>query len=115
MLRICSLAGETLATFSPHDVEGKSVHQLKTSLAMQIGAARFRQRWLAEDHSELHDDAVVPCCDVQLVVLPSVQTEKVELDRLISACSENRPDAVVDLLRKPLDPDGVHLADQTKE
>ena len=47
---------------------------LKIALAKQLGVTRFRQRWLKEDHTELKDDAVVPCCDVQLVVLPFVQT-----------------------------------------
>ena len=60
MLRFCSLAGETLATFSADEVEGKSVHQLKCSLAKQIGATRFQQRLLAEDHTELDDDIAVP-------------------------------------------------------
>ena len=108
MLRVCSLAGETLATFSADEVEDKRVHQLKSSLAKQIGATRFRQRWLAEDHTELQDDAVVPCCDVQLVVLNFVQAEEEELEQLVSACNENRPDEVVDLFRKPLNPDGTH-------
>ena len=108
MLRVCSLAGETLATFSAEEVEDKRVHQLKSSLAKQIGATRFRQRWLAEDHTELQDDAVVPCCDVQLVVLDFVQAEEDEIKQLVSACNENRPDELVDLLRKPLNPDGTH-------
>ena len=107
MLRICNLAGETLATFSADEVEGQSVKMLKASYAKQTGITRFRQRWLAEDHSELQDDAVVPCCDVQLVVLSFVQAEEEELEQLVSACNENRPDEVVDLLRKPLNPDGL--------
>ena len=108
MLRVCSLAGETLATFSAHEVEGKTVHQLKSSLAKQIGATRFRQRWLAADHNELHDDASVACCDVQLVILDFVEAQKDEIDRLVSACEENHPDELVDLLRKPLNPEGLH-------
>ena len=55
-------------TFSA-DVEDKSAEQLKITLAEQIGVTRFRQRWLKEDGTELQDDAVVPCCDVQLVRL----------------------------------------------
>ena len=106
-LRISNLAGEMLATFSADEVEDKRVHQLKTSLAKQIGATRFQQRWLAEDRSELHDDASVPCCDVQLVVLNFVQAEEEELEQLSSACSENRPDKLINLLRKPLSPSGL--------
>ena len=106
MLRICSLAGETLATFSADEVEGKRVHQLKVCLAKQIGATRFQQKWLAGDHTELHDDAVVPCCDVQLVVLPFAQAEDEDMEQLVSACKQNRPDELVDLLRKPLNPHG---------
>ena len=108
MLRICSLAGETLATFGADEVEGKRVELLKIALAKQIGVTRFRQRWLTEDHTELHDDAVVPCCDVQLVVLSFVQTKKKTLWKLLSACRENHPDKLVDLLRKPLNPEGDH-------
>ena len=108
MLRVCSLAGESLATFSADEVEDKRVHQLKSSLAKQIGATRFRQRWLAEDHTELHDNAVVPCCDVQLVVLNFVQAKEDEIKQLVSACEENRPDELAELLRKPLNPDGTH-------
>ena len=104
MLRICNLAGETLATFNADEVDGKRVHHLKKSLAKQIGATRFQQRWLTEDHSELQDDAVVPCCDVQLVVQSFVQAEEEEMGQLLSACKENRPDELVDLLRKPLSP-----------
>ena len=107
MLRVCSLAGEPLATFSAEEVQDKRVHQLKSSLAKQTGATRFRQRWLAEDHTELHDNAVVPCCDVQLVVLHFVQAEEEELEQLLSACGENKLDELVDLLRKPLNPDDI--------
>ena len=107
MLRICSLAGEALATLSAAEVEGKSVKLLKVALAKQIGVPRFRQRWLNEEHTELHDDAVAPCCDVQLVVLPFVQASKAELRQLLSACRENSSEKVVGLLRRPLNPDGV--------
>ena len=107
MLRVCTLAGEALATFSADEVDGKSVHQLKKSLAKQIGATRFQQRWLTADHTELHDDAVAPCCDVQLVVVDFVQAEECEMEQLISACRENRPDELVDFLRKPLNPRGA--------
>ena len=107
MLRVCSLAGETLATFSAHEVEGKTVHQLKSSLAKQIGATRFRQRWLAADHNELHDDASVACCDVQLVILDFATATKRERETLMFACKENRPEKVVNLLRKPFNPNGL--------
>ena len=107
MLRICSLAGESLATFSAHEVEGKRVKALKAALAQQIGVTRFRQRWLNEDHTELHDDAVAPCCDVQLVVMSFVQATKAELRQLLFACRENDPNELVELLRRPLNPDGV--------
>ena len=123
MLRICSLAGETLATFSADEVEGKRVHQLKAFLAKQIGATRFQQKWFADNHTELHDDVVVPCCDVQLVVLPFVQAEDDDMEQLVSACKQNRPDELVDLLQKPLNPEGalekpaflraLHLAAET--
>ena len=107
MLRIRNLAGETLAAFSADEVEGKSVKEMKTSLAKQIGATRFQQRWLAEDHTELHDDAAVPCCEVQLVVVDFVQAAEGEIGNVVSACRKNRPDELVDLLRKPLDPQGA--------
>ena len=107
MLRVCSLAGETFATFSAEEVEDKSVLQLKSSLAKQIGVTRFRQRWFTEDQTELCDDAAVPCCEVQLVLLSFVQAEGDELDELVSACGENRPERVIDLLRKPMNPDGI--------
>ena len=76
-------------------------------MAKQIGATRFQQRWLTEDHTELQDDAVAPCCDVQLVVVDFVQADEGEMEQLISACRENRPDELVDLLRKPLNPCGA--------
>ena len=71
MLRIFSLAGEALATFSAEEVEGKTVKSLKTLVGKQILVTRFCQKWLAEDQSELHDDALVTAslADVQLVVL----------------------------------------------
>ena len=122
MLRICSLAGETLATFSADVVEGQSVKVLKIALAKQIGVTRFRQRWFSKDHAELHDDSVVPCCDVQLVVMSFVEAEKEEARQLLSACRENHPDELMDLLRRPLNPEGgrerrgflagLHLAGQ---
>ena len=107
-LCISNLAGETLATFSADEVEDKCVHQLKTSLAKQIGATRFHQRWLAEDCSELDDDAVVPCGDVQLVILDFVEAQEDEIDLLVTACEENHPDELVDHLCKPLNPDGLY-------
>ena len=108
MLRVCNLAGETLATFSADEVEDKIVHQLKTSLAKQFGATRFQQKWFAEDHTELQDDDVVPCRDVQLVVVDFVPAQPDEFKQLISACRENRLDELVHLIRKPLNPQGVH-------
>ena len=111
MLRICSLAGETLATFSSDEVEDKSVKELKIALAKQTGVTRFRQRWLSEDHTELHDDDVVPCCDVQLVVLSFVPAKKYEIRELLSACRENHPHVLIELLRRPLNPDAGRLDD----
>ena len=107
MLRIFSLAGGLLATFNAEEVQGRTVKSLKTSLAKQIGVTRFRQKWLGGNDSELHDDAVVPCCDVQLVILDFVKSTRSERKSLISACKENRPDELVDLLRTPLNPDGM--------
>ena len=99
------LFGWVTITFSAAELEGKSVKLLKIALAMQTGVTRFRQRWLSENHAELHDDDVVLCCDVQLVVLPFVQAKSDEIRQLLSACKENHPDKLVDLLRRPLNPD----------
>ena len=104
MLRVFSLAGKTLATFSAEEVEGKTVKSLKTLVGKQIGVTRFRQKWLAEDQSELPDDAVVPCSDVQLVVLNFAQDDAGEVEKLVQASCMNDVDKVDELLRKPLDP-----------
>ena len=104
MLRICSLAGETVATFSADEVEDKSVKVLKIALAKQIGVSRFRQRWLSEDRTDLHDDAIAQCCDVQLVLVPFVESNEADLDQLSDALAENQPHDLEDLLRRPLNP-----------
>ena len=104
MLRVFSLAGKTLATFSAEEVEGKTVKSLKTLVGKQIGVTRFRQKWLAEDQSELPDDAVVPCSDVQLVVLNFVQADAGEVEKLVQASSRNHVDQVDELLRTPMNP-----------
>ena len=104
MLRIFSLAGEALATFSAEEVEGKTVKSLKTLVGKQIGVTRFCQKWLAEDQSELHDDVFLPCSDVQLVVLNFVQADAREVEKLVRASYMNRLDQVDELLRKPMNP-----------
>ena len=91
------------------EFEGKTVRSLKTLVAKQIGVSIFRQRWLSEDHTELQDDDFVTSSDVQLVVLPFVQSEDEEVKELYSRLhleiSMNDSDGVENLLRKPLNPD----------
>ena len=110
MLRICSLAGETVATFSADEVEDKSVKVLKIALAKQIGVSRFRQRWLSEDRTDLHDDAIAQCCDVQLVLVPFVESNEADRDKLsdvlalVVEAAERKQRYLEDLLRRPLNP-----------
>ena len=107
MLRICSFAGETVATFNADEVEGKTVKLLKIAVAKQIGVTRFRQRWHKEDHTELKGEAVVPCCDVQLVVLPFQASPGAQHGQESAAhfCMPgNQVNEVADLLRKCLHP-----------
>ena len=109
MLRVFSLAGKALATFSAEEVEGETVKSLKTLVGKQIGVTRFRQKWLSEDHSELHDDALVTAslADVQLVVLDFVQADDRLVQKLLEASQENRVDQVDELLRKPMNPNAL--------
>ena len=104
MLRICSLAGETLATLTTKEFEDQSVKLLKTLVAKQIGVPRFRQRWLSEDHCDLQEEAFVIASDVQLVVLEYVQAEDGQILQLFDACRKNNVDQADELLRKPLNP-----------
>ena len=96
-------------TLTADDFEGKTVRSLKTLVFKQIGVSRFRQRWLSEDHAELQDDDFVTPSDVQLVVLPFVQSEDEEVNelkwRLRFEIRMNNSDGVENLLRKPLNPD----------
>ena len=112
MLRICSLAGETLKTFAAEEFEGQSVKSLKTLIAKQIGVPRFRQRWVSEDHAELQEDSLVSASDVQLVVLGFVQADFDEINELFDACERNLPDTVEKLLRKPFNPDMTILKNE---
>ena len=100
------------------EFEGKTVRSLKTLVFKQIGVSRFRQRWLSENHTELLDDEFVTASDVQLVVLPFVQSEDEEIkelyrelyfaiERLFLAIERNDSDRVEELLRKTLNPDAV--------
>ena len=109
MLRICSLAGETLLALTAEEYEGQTVKSLKTLVAKQIGVPRFRQRWLGEDHTELKDDALVSVSDVQIVILDFVQAENGDVQKLFDACEKNLLDQVDELLCKPLDPNVLHL------
>ena len=105
MLRIYSLAGEEVATFRAEEVEGNRAKVLKMRLAEQIGVPRFRQRWLSDDKSELHDEALVSCLNVQLVVLEFLPPQKKIWDKLVSACVKNHVEEVEGLLRLPLNPE----------
>ena len=89
MLRICSLAGEAVATFNADELEGKSVKQLKIAVAKQIAITRFRQRWLKDD-TELKDEAVVPCCDVQLVVRSFAKDTAQKELRQLTCCLQEK-------------------------
>ena len=109
MLRVFSLVGDQLATFSAEEVEGKTVKSLKTLVGKQIGVTRFQQKWLAEDHSELHDDALVTALgDVQLVVLDFVQADEREVDEFLEASYKHSLDQVDELLRRPMNPNVHH-------
>ena len=117
MLRVCSLAGETLKTFAAEEFEGQTVKSLKTLVAKQMGVSRFQHRWLSEDDAELQEDSLVNASDVQLVVLDFVEAAEWEVEELFNACGRNLPDKVETLLRKPLSPDkmeygqtALHLA-----
>ena len=94
-----------MAAFSADEVEGNSVKVLKTHLAEQIGVSRFRQRWLGDDQSELHDEVPVSSLNVQLVVLDFVPPQKERFYKLSSACVENHVEEVEELLQLPLNPD----------
>ena len=82
---------------------------LKTLVGKQIGVTRFCQKWLAEDQSELQDEALVTAslADVQLVVLNFVPADAREVEKLVRASYMNRLDQVDELLRKPLNPNAV--------
>ena len=105
MLCICSLAGETLKSFTAEEFEGQTVKSLKTLVAKQMGITRFQHRWLSKDHIELPEDAIATASDVQLVVLDFVPAEHWEVQELLDACKKNLPDRVEKLLRKPVSPD----------
>ena len=98
-----------MAAFSADEVERNSVKVLKTHLAEQIGVSRFRQRWLSDDQSELHDEALVSSLNVQLVVLDFVPPQKERCEKLISACMENHVEQVEALLQLPLNPEFSNL------
>ena len=89
----------------PQEFEGKTVRSLKTLVAKKIGVPRFRQRWLSEDHTELHDDDFATTSDVQLLVLEFAQAEDGDVRKLFEACDTNDVEQVDELLRKPLHPD----------
>ena len=91
------------------EFEGKTVKSLKTLVAKQIGVSRFRQRWLSGSHTELQDEFVT-ASDVQLIVLPFVESEdEVEklYEELFLAIGRNDSDRVEELLLQPLNPDVV--------
>ena len=98
-----------MAAFSADEVERNSVKVLKTHLAEQIGVLRFRQRWLSDDQSELHDEALVSSLNVQLVVLGFLAPEKERCEKLISAVVENDVERVEALLQLPLNPEFSNL------
>ena len=110
MLRICSLAGETLVALTAEEFEGQQVKSLKTLVAKQIGVPRFRQRWLSEDHTELGEDAFVIPSDVQLVVLDFVEAEDGDAAKLRYACERNLLEEVEELLRKPMNPNMIDVS-----
>ena len=109
MLRVHSLAGKQLATFSSDEQEGKTVQQLKVAVAKEIGVTRFQQKWLSEQGIELHDEAIAPPGDVQVVVLPFVPAEPEEQRQLLVACRRNRLEEVHGFLARPWNPDGAHF------
>ena len=117
MLRVFSLAGKTLATFSAEEVEGKTVKSLKTLVGKQIGVSRFCQRWLTEDQSELHDDALVTAAltYAQLVILDFAQTDYREVQKLEAASRMNLLEQVDELLRKPMNPNALREVDDEEE
>ena len=79
------MAGETLAVFSGNEVEGKSVKEMKNSLAKQIGATRFQQRWF-HDRQTVLEPFVSP--HVSLVERP--KWTKHQNDRSQEVCKKLR-------------------------
>lgn len=102
-------SGEPLASWSDR-LEGQTFKSLKTRLAQQIGASRFRQRWFGEDHTEFHDEAalkMVSELNVQVVVLEFRPPADGDAEKLYGACSLNKLEELETLLKEPLHPEAL--------
>eukprot|EP00438_Fugacium_kawagutii_P020846 Skav200783 [mRNA] locus=scaffold2001:617305:618003:+ [translate_table: standard] len=107
-MEVCSaISGQTVASLSPDDVEGKTVKEIKRLLAAAIGVPRFRQRFFVEDSSrEILDDEIVSVVQdkVQLVLLELVQSAGQADPEMIAASEANDLVALEHLLQLPRDP-----------
>ena len=78
---------------------------LKRHLQGLCGQPRFRQRLLLPDGQILPDDAVLNGpLDVQLVLLPFIETSKEQIHQLLLAAGQNNIPIVEHLLHRPQDP-----------
>ena len=98
-----AVSGEVIAELQAEDFSDKPARLLKNSLLPKIGYSRFCQRLLV-DSSELCDDDIVTCTELQLVFVPFCETSLEDYWQLGRACRAGFVDELEELLEKPINP-----------
>eukprot|EP00913_Durusdinium_trenchii_P014465 g13569.t1 len=86
------MTGEPLTCWPSAEVQGAPVKFLKRRLAQEISVNRFRQRWLSDDHTELHDDDQLSSTEVQVAAEKPGRTALRKLMRKLLAADTTGDD-----------------------
>ena len=107
------MSGEPLAVVD--DYEGKTVKDMKKTLAALIGISRFRQKLLSEDGLENPDDEVLASTPLklQLVMLEFLPSDPLEDQRMMAASGDNDSRMLEELLQCPRNPNMMNLDGNT--
>ncbi|CAL1173852.1 unnamed protein product [Cladocopium goreaui] len=114
MLRILSaLSGEVLVELALEEVQVlSSIRDLKRFLVPKTNFTVFQQRLFREDQSECLDEDSLEPRSLQLVLLAYPPADAAEDKKLFTACEQDQPEELEQILRSPRDP-RVVLAGKT--
>ena len=104
MLRVCAVSGSEVAALGIEELEVPDVRSLKRHLHKLLGTPRFRQRLFCEGRSMEEDETLDAPADIQLVLLPFIQTSQAQERELMNVAFKGDELQMEQILQRPQEP-----------